>query len=70
MSQSEAVLQHLQSGKTLTPLDAYLLYGTLALHSRVSELRERGFSIECEMVKVPSGKWVGSYKLIEAYAYG
>lgn len=63
MSQSEAILGYLQSGKTLTPLDSYLMFGTLALHSRVAELRARGHDIACKLVKVPSGKTVGEYSL-------
>ena len=69
MTQCEAVLAHLQRGETLTPLTAFQLYGTLALHSRIAELRERGNIIHCEMVTVPSGKRVGSYSL-QRIAYG
>ena len=63
MSQCDAILGFLQSGKTLTPLDAYLMFGTLSLHSRAAELRGRGFDITCKLVKVPSGKTVGEYSL-------
>ena len=63
VTQCGAVLGHLQSGKTLTPMEAYVLYGTLALHSRVAELRSRGHDIACKLVKVPSGKTVGEYSL-------
>lgn len=44
-SQCEAILEHLQSGRKLTALDAFRLCGTLAFRSRVSELRERGHPI-------------------------
>jgi len=45
MTQCESVLAHLKRGEALTPLTAFQLYGTLALHSRISELREQGIMI-------------------------
>jgi hypothetical protein len=69
VTQCEAILAHLVRGETLTPLIAAQLYGTLALHSRVAELRERGNIIHCELVTLPNGKRVGSYRL-ESVAYG
>ena len=62
MSQSANIYAHLASGRTLTPLDAFELYGTLALHSRIAELRERGIPIECEMIEA-NGKRLGCYSL-------
>jgi hypothetical protein len=72
MSQCEAILAHLEEGNTITPAEAYALCGTLALHSRIAELRDRGYRIDCELVKTPSGKHVGRYtlNLNEAIAYG
>jgi len=70
MSQCEAILQHLEAGNTLTPAQAYELFGTMVLHSRVSELRGRGHDIHCEMIPVPSGKRVGCYSLELKVAYG
>lgn len=63
MTQCESILAALQRGETITPASAYALCGTLACHSRISELRERGHDIECELVKTASGKTVGSYRL-------
>lgn len=61
MSQCGNILAHLQAGNTLTPAEAYSKFGTLALHSRIAELRERGFPIDCRLVRVESGKMVGCY---------
>ena len=66
LTQSQAILQHLQTGQTLTPLEAFALYGTLSMHSRAAELRSQGHNIECEMVRVDSGKRVGRYRLVPA----
>ena len=69
MSQNQAILAHLQSGRTLTPAQAYELCGTLACHSRMAELRERGYPVVCEMVKTAGHKRVGQYSLLKV-AYG
>ena len=70
MTQIAAILDHLQRGNSLTPLEAYQLCGTLACHSQMAELRKQGYDIQCEMVKTPGGKRVGRYHLIERVAYG
>ena len=61
MSQCAELLAYLQSGHTITALEAFHQFGILALHSRAAELRERGFPITCELVKTPSGKRVVKY---------
>ncbi len=63
MSQADAILDYLQRGHSITPLEAFSLFGTLALHSRCAELRERGHLIECELVAVGRKK-VGRYSLL------
>ena len=67
MTQSAAILSHLQAGYTLTPADAYQRFSTLAMHSRIAELRERGWPIICVMVETPNGKRVGCYSLPESH---
>ena len=69
MSQCASILRHLERGETLTPLQAFNLYGTLALHSRIAELRERGHLIDCDLIEVSDGKHVGCYSLLKL-AYG
>jgi len=68
MSQNQVILEHLRAGKDLTPLQAFELCGTLALHSRVAELRAAGHPIDCELVQ-ENGKTVGRYSLMKV-AYG
>lgn len=62
MSQCSQIFVHLSDRGPITPAQAYQLYGTLALHSRISELRERGIPVKCELVEV-NGKHVGRYSL-------
>ena len=60
MSQSAQILAHLESGNTITPAQAYDLYGTLALHSRIAELRRKGYRIDGEMHSDGKRRW-GEY---------
>ena len=62
MTQKSNILAHLESGNTLTPLAAFQLYGTLALHSCVAELRADGHNIVCTM-ETENGKRFGRYAL-------
>ena len=62
MSQTSNLYQHMLDQGPITPLEAFRLYGTLALHSRCAELRSRGIPIKCELVEV-NGKHVGRYSL-------
>lgn len=68
MTQNAAILEHLKSGKTITPAEAYELCGSLACHSRIAELRADGYLIDCELIQV-NGKKVGRYSLTQV-AYG
>jgi len=54
MSQTEMVLQHLQSGKTLTSLEAISLFGITRLASRINDLKqtEEGEKIRSYFVEV------------------
>jgi len=65
MSQTSNLYQHMLDIGPITPLEAFRLYGTLATHSRVAELRERGVPVKCTLIKV-GGKHVGQYSLDQA----
>lgn len=69
MSQCAAILEYLEAGNTITPAEAFTRFGTLALHSRIAELRERGVAIDCEIVRL-NGKNVGRYSMPLLVAYG
>lgn len=68
MSQCSKILAHMQAHGSITPLEAFNLYKSLACHSRIAELRERGHDIATEMVETPSGNVVGRYRLRKAAA--
>ena len=62
MSQCSQIYVHMQDRGPITPLEAFRLYGILACHSRISELRARGVPIKCDLIQV-GRKTVGSYSL-------
>lgn len=49
-TQRDRILNHLQRGGSLTPLDALRLYGCLALSQRIGELKRLGNDIETLMI--------------------
>ena len=62
MSQTDAILQHLEAGNTITPAEAYARFGTLALHSRIAEIRERRYAVQ-KVMRHDNGKHFGEYFL-------
>ena len=67
MSQCERILAHLEAGNTITPAEAYAMCGTLALHSRIAELRAQGIRIDMEMRSEGKRRW-GEYWIAIPYA--
>jgi hypothetical protein len=63
VTQSDQILTHLRSGKTITALEALNRFSCLRLAARVRDLRADGHDIRSQMVKLASGKKVASYRL-------
>src|SRR5689334_16728751 len=62
VSQCEALLAHLQTGASITPLEALRLCGTLRLSERIRELEAQGVTIAHNWQGV-GRKRVMSYRL-------
>ena len=62
-SQCAQIKAWLQSGKTLTSLEALKHFGCMRLASRIHDLRERGLDIHKERIQVASGKYVTRYSI-------
>ena len=56
MTQNDMILRYLQSGKTLTGLEALHLFGTMKLATRISELKDEGHNISVETEHNPVTK--------------
>ena len=62
-SQSEQILSYLQSGCTLTELEALNLFSCMALAQRIYDLRRRGHPIISTPITTQSGKRIAQYSL-------
>ena len=64
-SQNKQIKAWLESGKSLTPLDALNLFGCFRLGARVFDLKnDYGMNIKTEMVK-ENGKRYARYSLVK-----
>jgi hypothetical protein len=63
-SQNKRIKAYLESGKSLTPLDALYLFDCWALSSRMSDLKKAGYEFESELIKITSG---GKTKEVSRY---
>lgn len=62
MSQSDAILEHLKAGNSITPVDALRDFGCFRLAARIDELRQRGHDIET-IAEKRNGKKYARYAL-------
>lgn len=64
-SQRQEIKEHLESGRSITPIEALNLYGCFRLSGRIYELREQGMNISKVMAEASNGKKFAKYKLIK-----
>lgn len=63
MSQALQILQALERGERITPLDALERFRCFRLAARVLELRKAGHPIETRDIHLPNGKRIAEYWL-------
>ena len=51
-SQNKNILKYLQSGKTLTPLEALKQFGCFRLGARIFNLKKAGHPIKTEIIEI------------------
>ena len=61
MKQNEAILEHLKTNGSITPIDALMLFGCFRLGARIYDLREQGHAIETKRVTDNKGKNYAEY---------
>ena len=61
-SQNKQILNHLESGKTITPIDALNLFGCFRLGARIHDLKSEGYDIKTE-IRTVNGKRFAEYSL-------
>lgn len=64
-TQTAAILAHLKTGRSITPLDALHDFQCFRLGARIYDLKQDGYNIVKEMVEVAPGKRVASYTLVQ-----
>ena len=62
-TQCEEILEFLESGQSINPLQALDRFGCFRLASRISELKGKGHIITKKMVKSRYGKQFAQYNL-------
>ncbi len=68
MSQKRMILNHLLTGYTITPLEAYFEYGTLSLQYHIFRLRQEGYLIKTTMKTSLNNKRYATYQLVKEEA--
>jgi hypothetical protein len=60
MTQDAKILAHMETGDSITPAQAYEIAGTLALHSAISRIRDKGYAVQ-KIMRHENGKHFGEY---------
>lgn len=64
-SQNDAILQHLQSGKHINPIQALNNYGCFRLGARIYNLKKMGYKIRTRIIISKGGKHFAQYSLMD-----
>ena len=56
-SQKKQILDYLKNGKSLTQMEALYKFGCFRLAARICELRDDGWGIKSESIKLNNGKY-------------
>lgn len=70
-TQTEAILQYMKEGNSITAFEALNLFGCMRLAARIGDLRADGYVIESRPVKVNTRigqTTVARYRLVQASA--
>lgn len=60
-TQTTQIKAHLESGKTITAIDALLTYNCFRLSARIKDLKDLGYPVDKNMIQIESGKYVAQY---------
>lgn len=68
MTQEQKVLKYLETGRTLTPLEALYTIGTFSLPYHIFNLRKKGFNIRTTLRQDVNGKRYAKYQMVKVSA--
>lgn len=60
-SQNKMIKAHLDSGKTITAIEALDQFKCFRLASRINDLKQSGYLVDKRMIELPNGKRVAQY---------
>lgn len=60
-SQNSKILEHLQSGFSLTPLEGFQKFNTMNLAQRIAQLRADGHKIKDRWIEIQKGRRFKEY---------
>jgi len=60
-SQAKRILDYLQQGNRITPIEALEKFQSFRLGARIADIKDMGYTVQSEFVTTPSGKRVKSY---------
>lgn len=63
MSQKQQVLKHLESGRELSPIEAFNLFGTMRLSAIIFALKKEGIAIDTRYVQNNNTRGYAVYSL-------
>jgi len=67
-SQNTSIRKHLETGRSITPLDALYLFGCFRLSARIWDLRRDGLKIHSEKVAISSPSVYHGIKYVTRYS--
>lgn len=68
-TQCDNIKEYLESGKSITPIDALNLFGCFRLGARIADLKKQGMAIRTDIINDPrNGKRYASYRLVKEIA--
>lgn len=62
---NQAILKHLESGKSISPMEALVVHGCLRLAAAICDLRQAGHIIKTDIHHDTNGKQYARYSLIK-----
>jgi len=63
-SQNKRILEYLEDGNVITPMEALTLFGCMRLASRISDLKKKGYDITSTIISTGDTRYA-QYKLEE-----
>lgn len=63
MTQAKRILEYMEQGHKITPLEALDKFGSFRLGAVIFDLKKEGHNIQSKMIELPSGKHVKQYWL-------